>query len=605
MDEISPFEPTVLGAMWRFRWLVLVIVAVVAGLSLFYGITRPLRNEATAVLVVEDPRASSLFDIGNVSRPERYVANQAAILQSTAVAERAAEIAAPDAPLLADPAEILLGLDVFWSRDGDNIGLVFTAEEPDVAVIGVNAVVTAYRELRQQTTAAGFTDALAQLDDSIADVDDQLASLQVEIDEQLAANPARQELEDQFGEAISAISEVQRELFDAPAAERPALRDQLDDLYRQLQTLQLVKSLESQQPELSALLDEQQSTVSRKADLLQRRDGLVVESRLESTGIVLEAPAIEAEEVGTDLFRSVAVGLVLGALAAAGTAYLLALRRRTFTDRSQPELILRVPMIAEVPDFSEEGLKDELPVFVHPASASAEAFRFVASAIDIAAGGALRRDGRREGGHSGRASPKVFAFVSASQGDGKSVVTANTAVAAARLGVKVLVIDTDFGSQHLTNMLYGSRESQIGITEVAELGTPLQDVVQKVDLSGGVSIDLLSRGRVEISAPDFFRTSGVQDLFTTVGREYDLVLIDIPPLLHVAYASAVLRYADRQVAVVPHGGSVSAVEELADRFAFLEADPIGYVYNRAPLREDRAHGRGSMKDVLGRADARG
>jgi len=196
----------------------------------------------------------------------------------------------------------------------------------------------------------------------------------------------------------------------------------------------------------------------------------------------------------------------------------------------------------------------------------------------------------------------VFAVISGGQGDGKTVVVANTGLAAARLGVKVLLIDADFGDQRLTELLSGSRDTDRGITEVVEQGVPLRGAVQRVGLTGGASIDMLSRGKTAVSAPDFFRTQAVQEVFDTLGGEYDLVLVDVPPLLHVAYASAILSYSDSPIVVVSRGGSVSSLEELAGRLTFLETDPIGYVYNRAPLRDDRAHGQGSMKDVLGRAD---
>jgi hypothetical protein len=91
-EEISPLEPTVLAAMWRYRWLVLASVAGAAVLSLVYSGTRPTEYEATASLVVEDPRESGVFQSLSGARPERYVADQVEILRSTVVAQRASEI---------------------------------------------------------------------------------------------------------------------------------------------------------------------------------------------------------------------------------------------------------------------------------------------------------------------------------------------------------------------------------------------------------------------------------------------------------------------------------------------------------------------------------
>ena len=590
VEETLPFEPTVLGAMWRFRWLSLAVVVVVVAAAFGYGSTRPVAYRADATFVVEDPRASALFNFGAVQRPERYVANQAAILGSTAVAERV--VAA--VPEFADPAEVLAGLEVQWTTSSDQILLRFTADTPERAVAGANAVAEAYRELRREAVAASFTAATTQLEESIVEVDAQLADLQARIDAELGANPARAALERQFDDALARLADLQARLTEAEGEELATVRAALDDVLQQIQTLQVISGLERNRPELAALLEEQRRTAARKAELVSRKDELDVQSRLESTGISLYAPAIDAVPVGVDLRRVIAAGVVLGVLAAAGLSYLLALRRRTFVDRTQPELVLRAPLLAEVPDFAAEKIATELPVRSHPASASAEAFRFVAAALDVGAG--ISAEGRRVDPAEGTRS---VAFTSARLGDGKTVVAANTALAAARRRSRVLVVDADFGDQRLAGLLTGGNPPTVGLTDLVEHDQALSEVVYRVTLGDGVHLHLLARGSVPVTAPDFFRSAATRTAFETIRELYDLIIVDTPPLLQVAYTSSVLRLTDRMVAVVPHESPVSAAEELADRLDFLGVAVVGYVYNRAPLRDDVIRGVGSMKDVLG------
>lgn len=80
MEDISPFEPTVLGAMWRFKWLTILIAGLVTALAVGYAYLSPEKYEGVASLLVEDPQASALFDTGNIQSPQRYVADQVAIL---------------------------------------------------------------------------------------------------------------------------------------------------------------------------------------------------------------------------------------------------------------------------------------------------------------------------------------------------------------------------------------------------------------------------------------------------------------------------------------------------------------------------------------------
>ena len=598
MDDISPFEPTVLGAMRKYWWLVIVIVVSITALAIVYAFFSPVSHQATASLVVEDPQASTLFDVGNAQSPQRYVADQAAILNSALVAERAAETE----DSLDDAEAVLDGLVVLWDRDSNLIQVVFTSDDPESAVAGANAVSFAYSELRFETTSASFSAALLQLDDSIADVESQITDLQRQIELELTEDPSRTSLDIQLSQALSRMVGVQDELPDATGNRLDVLRGELDDILQQIQTLQSLGGLDTQNPALALLLEEQRQTVSRKSDLLQRKDELSVEARMESTGIVLYSPAITAEEVGADLRRMAAVGLMLGVLLAAGTAYLLALRKRTFDERGQPELVLHVPLLAEVPKFRSERILGELPVSSDPASVSAEAFRFISAALDIEAEQKLSAGDT--GTHRADTEPRFvrsFVVISPSLGDGKTIVAANTALASARQGKRVLAVDADFGHQKLSALLFGENPPNGGLTDLVERTVPLSSLTYRIPLEDGAILDLVARGTVAVTAPDFFGSSRIRSFFEAAKKEYDLVVIDTPPLLHVAYASPLVRYADQAIVVVSHGQKVAPVEELADRLAFLETEVLGYVYNKAPLRDDMAHSEGSLEDVLGQS----
>jgi uncharacterized protein involved in exopolysaccharide biosynthesis len=112
VDPNSPFEPTVLGAMWRYRLVVVAIVATAVALAVLYGVTRPAQHRAFATIVVQDPSTQSVFGVAQAERPERYVANQATILESNLVMARATELmlARGATGMQADPDAISVGI---------------------------------------------------------------------------------------------------------------------------------------------------------------------------------------------------------------------------------------------------------------------------------------------------------------------------------------------------------------------------------------------------------------------------------------------------------------------------------------------------------------
>ncbi|NNL48815.1 MAG: CpsD/CapB family tyrosine-protein kinase, partial [Acidimicrobiia bacterium] len=193
----------------------------------------------------------------------------------------------------------------------------------------------------------------------------------------------------------------------------------------------------------------------------------------------------------------------------------------------------------------------------------------------------------------------MIVVVSAALNDGKSTVVANTAMAAAREGNRVLVVDADFGNQSLTRALVGDIPPPAGLTEAVDSGLPLRQAVTSVPVADGTTLGLLSRGQRPVVAANFFRSAATRVFFESIRDEYDVILIDTPPLLHVAYASSIARFADAAMLVVSHNGSVSDLEEMVDRLNFIGTGSVGYVYNRSPLRADQLLTEGSLADILG------
>jgi receptor protein-tyrosine kinase len=137
------------------------------------------------------------------------------------------------------------------------------------------------------------------------------------------------------------------------------------------------------------------------------------------------------------------------------------------------------------------------------------------------------------------------------------------------------------------------------MTDVVAGGMTLAKAVVNVPQSSAGSLGLLSRGTAAVRAPDFFSARATEKLFDQIAQKYDLVLIDAPPLLRVAYATTLARLADRGMVVIAHGEDVHTADELRDQVGLVGIPLIGYVYNMAPLRAEMAVSAGSMADTLG------
>lgn len=329
-----------------------------------------------------------------------------------------------------------------------------------------------------------------------------------------------------------------------------------------------------------------QSVQATYDTLLARRAELSAEGAA-GDGVEVVSPAV-LPPLTTPLtqIQGVVLGALLGAFPGAALCYALAQSQRRLVDRFDPEAVTGVPLLSEVPHFRSEGLRSDVPSIDAPFSAAAEAFRFAATLLSV----------RRSS-----AGP-VTAVISAASQDGKSTVTANLAITLAQSGKRVLAVDGDLSGRGLSFLLIEGNAARPGLLDVLEGTCRLEDVVHEVPLPNGEVLRVLPGGLAVDEAPQLLASSRCAELFESF-REYDEVLVDVPPLLQVAYAASLTRASHSALFVVPHRSPVRLLEDLVERVNVLGAELVGYLYNLAPLRSGLGQHSGLVTDLRRRPRA--
>lgn len=578
------YEPTVLGAAWQYRWLVLFLALGFAALGWLYGNSSEAYT-ATATITVKDPRTSGVFGDGFVDTPERYVQGQAEIAGSRTVAKRTVEmLAGQNPPIEIDVKTIELNLGIAAEEISDQIALTFTATTEDEAITVVNSVAAAYESVASEASEASFATALEQLDRRIVNRQGELLDFQQQIKDLQSSDPNRLALQAELDVSIARLLAFQPTAPAATPEAAAAAAAVLGEIGLQIATLQDALAATADDPDLTALVSSEAATRTLIGDLQTVRDQLAVDADLASNGVVFRDPAEVAEPASAAIM--LILGFLGGAILGASIALLLARRRRRFGERNEPERVLGVRLLSDVPSFFEERIDTSLPVVEAPASASAESFRFVSAAITL--------QQERTIAETGGAAFKTVIMTSPTISEGKTIVAANTAYAAALAGKRVLVIDADLGNPELTRMLQGSVLPSHGLTDVVRGAVPLEEAVVTVSMEHAGSVDLLSGGTQDGRPGDIISSPATAALFKDLAEAYDLVLIDGPPLLQVAYSTTLVRLADRALVIVSHGQDIHGVEDLKGSIDMIGTPMLGYVYNQAPLRREMALRAGSL-----------
>ncbi len=565
-------EPTLLGAAWRYKWLVLFTTIAFGALAFWYADNGQTWT-ATTTLAVQDPRSSIVFDQDSTVDPERYVADQIEIARSRAVGQLALEELAALEPPIAIPIDTYLeNVVVSAAQFTDLLTISYSDPDADVAVVVANAIADAYQATTAKGAATTFADALTELDASIAARTAELRAAEATLSELEVDDPEQVAIAADLQEAIDAVLNFEQPPATAEQEEIDAANAQLTELQARVDLLQVALGTFEEDDRITNLQQEQDDIRSRLSALRLRRDQLAVDAELAGNIVVFSSPA-ETAEPSSPLVL-VALGSMGGAILGGIVAQSFARRRNSFHDRSHPKSVLETDLIADIPLFADERLSTDLPTKDAPQSASAEAFRFVATGIQ------LRQQASAEHPF------KTVVVASATLADGKTTVTANTAFAAARSGRRIALIDADFVNPSLTRLLTPDMPHANGLTDVGIDDVTLDDVGQPIPTLRGGEITLFQRGTRSGEMLEFFASPKAGQLLREIEETYDLVLIDAPPVLRLAHSGTVVRLADRVMIVVAHRSDISVSEELQRYLSVVGVPVLGYVYNFAPLRRE-------------------
>lgn len=188
---------------------------------------------------------------------------------------------------------------------------------------------------------------------------------------------------------------------------------------------------------------------------------------------------------------------------------------------------------------------------------------------------------------------RAVVLAAATHGDGTTTTAANLALSLAQLGRRVLLLEGDLRAPHLLT-LFGSEEGP-GLTDVLLGSTPLEQVLRSFPRQPGLT--LLAAGQIPPNPSELLGSTHMAKLLNELRAQFDSVIIDAPPLLHVTDAAVLSAHADGTVLVIRERRTtrdqVAQAREVLDA---VDARLLGVVLNRArsALRARRAPpGKGS------------
>ena len=207
----------------------------------------------------------------------------------------------------------------------------------------------------------------------------------------------------------------------------------------------------------------------------------------------------------------------------------------------------------------------------HPADMSIEAIRSLRTSLHFA---------------MAESENNIVMFTSANAQVGKSFITSNLGVVLAESGQRVLVVDADMRRGYL-HKRFSSAVNQ-GMSEILLGKCSVEEAVRKSPVE---NLEYISRGSIPHNPSELLMTEKFAQVMEQLSKEYDIILIDSPPVLAVTDASIIGRYASTVLMIVRFEScSLKSVAAAANRFNVNGVDIAGVVFNALEFKATNSYG---------------
>jgi succinoglycan biosynthesis transport protein ExoP len=331
------------------------------------------------------------------------------------------------------------------------------------------------------------------------------------------------------------------------------------DLQRQIDALEPQASTS---PATSTTRDQ---LLSQQALFKQRLDELQVDAELKMGGAqVVTTSRVPTAKVAPTPVRTTAIAFTLAAVLAVGLAFFLeslddSIRTKDDLERAVPAL----PTLGLILDVDEwKDPSRPLAVTLHDAeSPPAESYRSLRTSLQFI---------------GDQRAPRIVQLTSSGPGEGKTSTLTNLGVVLARAGQRVVMVDCDLRRARL-HEFFGLR-NDVGLTSVFVDEVPLSGALQR---AGDLDLWLLSAGPLPPNPSELLAARRTGELLHALASEFDVVLLDCPPVLPVTDATALSVWVEATVLLASAG--ITRRDDLQRTVEVLlqaEAPLVGTVLNR-------------------------
>lgn len=181
----------------------------------------------------------------------------------------------------------------------------------------------------------------------------------------------------------------------------------------------------------------------------------------------------------------------------------------------------------------------------------------------------------------------IVAMTSLFENEGKSTVVANIALALAKRGKKVLLVDADLRKPAMYKVFERKKDADDG--GLADYITGRKSIDDIIRYEEDLNFYLVCGRKSYNNSTEMLTSDGYKRFLDMVRNKYDYIILDSSPVIFTADSEVITDSADAVLLIVRQNTApAGTINDVIDEFSDSDAELLGYVLNRAD--SSRAYG---------------
>jgi len=279
---------------------------------------------------------------------------------------------------------------------------------------------------------------------------------------------------------------------------------------------------------------------------------------------IVEEAVVTEKPVKPNKKKNLLLGLIVGLMAGVGMAFFIEYLDNTIKYPEETEKALGLPVLGLVSLWKDSEHPIEEVVLTAPRSSFAESYKALRTSVMLSS----------EDGTPGR-----LLITSAQAGAGKTTTALNLAFALAQAEKKVLLVDCDLRKPRVHKALKLANDT--GLSNYLAGGK--SNILKK---SAHDKVDVITSGPIPPNPSELLSSLRMQQLFENIGKNYDVIICDSPPLLSVADSRILTKVCDATIMVVrAKMTTFNLARKAIHQLASVNAPVLGMVINALELKK--------------------